>query len=79
MRLACVAMSLACMVTPARVRRYVSKAGAGSSKSAGDRLFLYLNGRPIDLPKVGAAPAARRGGLAHRAAPAAPRRRPAGW
>ena len=33
-------------------RRYVSKATAGSSKSAGDRLFFFLNGRPIDLPKV---------------------------
>lgn len=33
-------------------RRYVSKATAGSSKSAGDRLFFFLNSRPIDLPKV---------------------------
>ncbi len=73
-------MSLACVVTPACVRRYVSKAGAGSSKSAGDRLFLYLNGRPIDLPKVGRG--ARRTPCwpgDHRAAAAAPRRRPAGW
>lgn len=40
-------LSAACIA-----RRYVSKATAGSSKSAGDRLFFFLNGRPIDLPKV---------------------------
>ncbi|KAK9825372.1 hypothetical protein WJX81_005933 [Elliptochloris bilobata] len=35
----------------ATISGYVSKATAGSSKSAGDRLFFFLNGRPIDLPK----------------------------
>ena len=31
--------------------RFVSKAGAGS-RGGGDRQFCYVNGRPVDLPKV---------------------------
>ena len=31
--------------------RYVSRAGAGS-RGGGDRQFCYVNGRPVDLPKV---------------------------
>ena len=34
--------------------RFVSKAGAGS-RGAGDRQFCYVNGRPVDLPKVSGA------------------------
>lgn len=30
----------------------VSKAGAGVGRADNDRQFLYLNGRPVDLPKV---------------------------
>lgn len=33
-------------------RRLISKANSGMSRATGDRQFLYLNGRPIDLPKV---------------------------
>eukprot|EP00884_Botryococcus_braunii_P005905 jgi/Botrbrau1/15315/Bobra.0319s0005.2 len=31
---------------------YVSKACTGLSRSAGERQFFFLNGRPVDLPKV---------------------------
>lgn len=31
---------------------YVSKAVAGSSRSAGDRQFFFINGRPVELPKL---------------------------
>ena len=31
--------------------RFVSKAGAGS-RGGGDRQFCYVNGRPVDLPRV---------------------------
>ena len=34
--------------------RFVSKAGAGS-RGGGDRQFCYVNGRPVDLPKVSGA------------------------
>lgn len=34
--------------------RFVSKAGAGS-RGGGDRQFCYVNGRPVDLPKVSSA------------------------
>lgn len=30
----------------------VSKAGVGVGRADNDRQFLYLNGRPVDLPKV---------------------------
>lgn len=30
----------------------VSKAGEGVGRADNDRQFLYLNGRPVDLPKV---------------------------
>lgn len=32
----------------------VSKAGEGVGRADNDRQFLYLNGRPVDLPKVSA-------------------------
>lgn len=31
---------------------WVSKAGAGWGRAAGDRQFLYVNGRPVDLPRI---------------------------
>lgn len=30
----------------------ISKAGEGVGRADNDRQFLYLNGRPVDLPKV---------------------------
>ena len=33
-------------------RRLLSKGNAGMSRATGDRQFLFLNGRPVDLPKV---------------------------
>ncbi|KAK9789027.1 hypothetical protein WJX73_005134 [Symbiochloris irregularis] len=36
----------------ARITGWVSKAGIGHGKAAGDRQFLFLNGRPVDLPQV---------------------------
>ncbi|CAM6083351.1 unnamed protein product [Calypogeia fissa] len=34
------------------VEGFVSKPGAGSGRPSGDRQFFYVNGRPVDLPKV---------------------------
>lgn len=36
----------------------VSKAGVGVGRADNDRQFLYLNGRPVDLPKVTTVPKA---------------------
>ena len=38
--------------TERRIWGMVSKAGEGVGRSDNDRQFLYLNGRPVDLPKV---------------------------
>lgn len=35
-----------------RIWGMVSKAGVGVGRADNDRQFLYLNGRPVDLPKV---------------------------
>lgn len=35
-----------------RILGMVSKAGAGVGRADNDRQFFYLNGRPVDLPKV---------------------------
>ncbi|XP_021775367.1 DNA mismatch repair protein PMS1-like isoform X1 [Chenopodium quinoa] len=35
------------------VEGFVSKSGYGSGRNMGDRQFLYVNGRPVDMPKVG--------------------------
>lgn len=32
--------------------RYVSKASATFGKTAGERQYMFINGRPVDLPKV---------------------------
>jgi len=34
------------------VTGWVSKPGAGCGRAAGDRQFLYVNGRPVDLPRI---------------------------
>jgi len=38
--------------THIHLKGYVSKAVAGSSRSAGDRQFFFINGRPVELPKL---------------------------
>ncbi|KAL2945411.1 DNA mismatch repair protein PMS1 [Bienertia sinuspersici] len=35
-----------------RVEGFVSKSGYGSGRNMGDRQFFYVNGRPVDMPKV---------------------------
>ncbi|CAI5497776.1 unnamed protein product [Closterium sp. Naga37s-1] len=35
-----------------RVTGFLSRPGAGSGRSAGDRQFFFLNGRPVDLPRL---------------------------
>ncbi|KAL4438704.1 hypothetical protein ABPG77_006308 [Micractinium sp. CCAP 211/92] len=37
---------------PVTITGWVSKATANSGRSAGDRQFFFLNGRPIDLPRA---------------------------
>ncbi|CAM8933258.1 unnamed protein product [Rhodiola kirilowii] len=32
---------------------YVSKAGSGNGRNLGDRQYFFVNGRPVDMPKVG--------------------------
>lgn len=36
-----------------KVDGFISKPGNGSGRSSGDRQFFYVNGRPVDMPKVG--------------------------
>lgn len=35
-----------------RIVGWVSKAEAGCGRAAGDRQFLYVNGRPVDMPRA---------------------------
>ncbi|CAI5465886.1 unnamed protein product [Closterium sp. Yama58-4] len=35
-----------------RVTGFLSRPGAGSGRSSGDRQFFFLNGRPVDLPRL---------------------------
>jgi DNA mismatch repair protein PMS2 len=35
-----------------RVEGFVSRPGAGCGRASGDRQFVYVNGRPVDLPKI---------------------------
>ncbi|KAK8925826.1 DNA mismatch repair protein PMS1 [Platanthera zijinensis] len=35
------------------VEGFLSKPGYGSGRNMGDRQFFYINGRPVDMPKVG--------------------------
>jgi len=39
-------------VTRTLLQGFVSKAAPGCGRGAGDRQFFYINGRPVDLPKV---------------------------
>lgn len=36
-----------------KVEGFVSKPGYGSGRNIGDRQFFFVNGRPVDMPKVG--------------------------
>ncbi|EPS64298.1 hypothetical protein M569_10482, partial [Genlisea aurea] len=36
-----------------KVDGFVSKPGYGSGRNIGDRQFFFVNGRPVDIPKVG--------------------------
>ncbi|KAK9733657.1 hypothetical protein RND81_04G082200 [Saponaria officinalis] len=35
-----------------KVEGFISKSGYGSGRNMGDRQFFYVNGRPVDMPKV---------------------------
>ncbi|KAG2659461.1 hypothetical protein PVAP13_1KG357800 [Panicum virgatum] len=35
-----------------QVEGYLSKPGPGTGRNSGDRQFFYVNGRPIDMPKI---------------------------
>jgi DNA mismatch repair protein PMS2 len=35
-----------------RVEGFLSKPGPGTGRTSGDRQFFYVNGRPVDMPKV---------------------------
>ncbi|KAJ7520122.1 hypothetical protein O6H91_20G067500 [Diphasiastrum complanatum] len=35
-----------------QIEGFVSKPGSGSGRSSGDRQYFYVNGRPVDMPKV---------------------------
>lgn len=42
-----------CLTDICNVDGYVSKAGSGSGRNLGDRQYFFVNGRPVDMPKVG--------------------------
>ncbi|CAN6442723.1 unnamed protein product [Victoria cruziana] len=35
-----------------QIEGFLSKPGSGSGRTSGDKQFFYVNGRPVDLPKV---------------------------
>ncbi|KAL0459661.1 UNVERIFIED_CONTAM: DNA mismatch repair protein PMS1 [Sesamum latifolium] len=35
------------------VEGFISKSGYGSGRNIGDRQFFFVNGRPVDMPKIG--------------------------
>ncbi|GMH30855.1 hypothetical protein Nepgr_032698 [Nepenthes gracilis] len=35
-----------------KVEGFISKSGYGSGRNTGDRQFVFVNGRPVDMPKV---------------------------
>ncbi|GJN21462.1 hypothetical protein PR202_gb08940 [Eleusine coracana subsp. coracana] len=35
-----------------RIEGFLSKPGPGTGRNSGDRQFFYVNGRPVDMPKV---------------------------
>ncbi|KAH9299316.1 hypothetical protein KI387_030998, partial [Taxus chinensis] len=41
-----------CISDGCRIEGFVSKPGSGSGRASGDRQFFFVNGRPVDMPKV---------------------------
>lgn len=41
-----------CISEGCTVEGFLSKPGCGSGRNLGDRQFFYVNGRPVDMPKV---------------------------
>lgn len=41
-----------CISDSCKVDGYLSKSGYGSGRNLGDRQFFFVNGRPVDMPKV---------------------------
>ncbi|KAB1202965.1 DNA mismatch repair protein PMS1 [Morella rubra] len=41
-----------CISESCKVDGFLSKAGQGSGRNMGDRQFFFVNGRPVDMPKV---------------------------
>ncbi|TMW98551.1 hypothetical protein EJD97_003895 [Solanum chilense] len=42
-----------CMSDDCTVEGFISKSGYGSGRNLGDRQYFFVNGRPVDMPKVG--------------------------
>lgn len=42
-----------CISDDCKVDGFLSKPGQGSGRNLGDRQFFFVNGRPVDMPKVG--------------------------
>ncbi|OWM63536.1 DNA mismatch repair protein PMS1 [Punica granatum] len=41
-----------CISEGCKVEGFLSKSGQGSGRNLGDRQFFFVNGRPVDMPKV---------------------------
>lgn len=42
-----------CISDSCKVDGFLSRSGQGSGRNLGDRQFFFVNGRPVDMPKVG--------------------------
>lgn len=42
-----------CISDGCTVEGFISKSGYGSGRNLGDRQYFFVNGRPVDMPKVG--------------------------
>ncbi|XP_058084301.1 DNA mismatch repair protein PMS1 isoform X2 [Magnolia sinica] len=49
---ACLEPLSICVSDGCKVEGFLSKPGQGSGRTLGDRQFFYVNGRPVDMPKV---------------------------
>ncbi|KAA3462489.1 DNA mismatch repair protein PMS1 [Gossypium australe] len=41
-----------CISDDCKIEGFLSKSGQGSGRSMGDRQYFFVNGRPVDMPKV---------------------------
>ncbi|KAH1073988.1 hypothetical protein J1N35_026316 [Gossypium stocksii] len=41
-----------CISDDCKIEGFLSKSGQGSGRSMGDRQYFFINGRPVDMPKV---------------------------